>query len=402
MLKHLVLAGLLVPSLAAQEKVELTDGRVLQGRVMYADDERVVVRVKSRDKELDANDVRKLDTFRASQRTLFARASSVSRLNVARNLELAKFARARKLEGEAQVYFWRVVLAEPNNVEANEALGHSLRNDQWTIEHDRRKYRGLAKLRAATKAWKHAFELSTAHFDLRSNMPLEDVVEAAIDLERFYHEFYDLWQEELGLYECTERMKVFIHADSKSFPEGRGGPVSYFDPDPNTLRINASVAYERYVIAHECSHQLFFNATQLDAAFSADFPAWLDEGLADYVAASVVRRPAKLDLEPGYPHLDFLAAFVNAKKPLSISRVLSLGVDDFHNNTRTYLMYAQSYALVYWGLHSKGGGHRDAFLDYVRLCISGKSSPTTFKKALSVDRKFEDRWLAYAREVLGG
>ena len=121
-----------------------------------------------------------------------------------------------------------------------------------------------------------------------------------------------------------------------------------------------------------------------------------------YIGASVVRRPATLDLDPGFPNLNHFASYVNAKKPLSVSRVLSLEINDFHNNTRTYLMYAQSYALVHWGLHANGGRHRDAFLDYVRLCISGKSSPTTFKKALGVDRKFEERWKIYAHQVLGG
>jgi len=397
----LVAAVLLAAPLGAQEKVELTDGRVLEGRVMYADAERVVVRIDGRDRELDADEVLALDTIRASQRVLFAREASVAPQDVTGNLELAKYARARGLDGEASVFFWRVVLADPQNVEAHEALGHDEHRDRWTIEHDRHRYRGLDDLREATADWKHAFELRTAHFDLRTNLPLEQAVEVAIDLERFYNEFYELWQEDLGLYECTERMNVFVHADSRSFPEGRGGSASYFDPGPNTLRINASVDYRRDVLAHECSHQLFYNATRLDRAFSADFPAWLDEGLAEYVAASVVRRPQPLALDRGYPHLNHLATFTGAEDPLSLARVLSLTTNDFHNHTHTNLMYAQSYALVHYGLHADGRAVREAFLDYVRQCIDGKSSPTRFKDTLDVDRDFEEQWLDYAREVLG-
>lgn len=397
----LALFALFPSGARGQDVVRLHDGTTLTGRVMYADRERVVLRDERRDRELDAAEVAELDTIRTRVQRLLKRAAAVGPSDPRRNQDLALFARSVGLEGEAAVFHWRTVLADPTNAQAHAALGHVEARDYWRIDHDRRRYRGLADLREATAEWKHAFELSTAHFELRTNLPLEQAVEIAIDLERFYEEFYSLWQEALGLYECTERMQVHAHADSKSFPEGRGGSASYFDPGPNTLFLNASVQYRREVLSHEGSHQLFYNATRLDPAFSADFPAWLDEGIAEYLAAATVQPPAPFALVPGTTNLDHYASFINADRPLSLSRVLSLQLNDFHNNTKTYLMYAQSFALVHYCLHGEGGTLREPFLAYVRACIDGRSSPTAFKKVLEVDRYFEERWLEFAHFEVG-
>lgn len=393
----LVLASAFGAPLRAQDVVELDDGSTLEGRVLYVDDERVVLREKRRDREIPAERVTALRTIHESLRELLTRAEGVPRSSVGANLELAQFARSRGLAGEAGVFYWRALLADPTCAPAHEGLGHKRRGDRWAMEHDKRTYTDLEKLREAAREWRHSFVLSTAHFELRTNVELEEAVSTAIDMERFYLALYDLFATELGLYECTEVMYAQVHADQKSYPEPSSGAWAYFSQGPNVLFLNASQGLQRDMLVHECTHQIFHNVTELDRSFSGDMPAWLDEGLAEYIAASTFRPPQPLAFDPGFPNLNHFARHGTAKKPLSLSRVLALQTGDFVGNSRAFEMYAQSYTLVHWGLHADDGAHREAFFQCMRDTFQGRSSPSQIKKSLDLGKDFEETWQEYAR-----
>ena len=382
----------------AQDLVTLADGRALEGRVVLATEDELVVRAGGRDERVARSEVRELVWIPGSLAELFERAAQVPADALAATLELARFAEARALPGEARIFYWRALLLDPENPEARAGLGHERRGKRWSVEHDGRSYDSLEELFEATAAWKHAWRFPLAHFELATNLPLERALEAALDLEHFYLEFYRVFGADFELYECTHPMEVEIHADARSFPENAGGGRAYFWPEPNTLFVDASGGLERYALAHECTHQLLYTATQLEARRSGALPSWLDEGLAEYVAASTVLPPEPLALVPGFPHRGHFARFANSERPLSLARVLALQAPDFTGNSRRLEMYAQAYALVHWCLHADGGDHRAALFAWMREAFAGKSSPSTFKKDLGLERDFEELWLAYARD----
>lgn len=378
-----------------QDKLVLEDGEVREGRVVFVGPSSVVLRESGKDREFERSQVSEIDWLRGRQTTLFERARALPEDSLQANLDLARFALANQLPGEARAFFWRVLFLDPENVEAHEGLRHEQRGGHWKIKHDRKKY-DFADFSEVVREWKHAFELETTHYQLKTNLPLNEAVQVALDLERLYLAFYAAFGDDLALFECTAPMSVSIHADSKSFPESLGGGRAYFSQLPNVLFVDASLGLLRYELAHELTHQLLYTATELESKRSGALPAWLDEGFAEYVAASTVAAPEPIALELGFPNRQHFGSHGSASKPLSLSRTLGLQTPDFTAHTRASEMYAQSYTLVHWCLHADGGAHREDFFAYLRGAFEGRSSPTRFKKDMQLPRDFEERWQAYS------
>ena len=232
---------------------------------------------------------------------------------------------------------------------------------------------------------------------LKRHHDVSHTVAAEFDLERAVAPIVP-FGDDLELYECTAPMEVNVHADAKSFPESPAPGRAYFSELPNTLFVDASRGLLRYLLVHEATHQLLYTATELEADRSGDLPDWLNEGFAEYVAASTTQPPEPLLIEAGFPHNDYFTMHGRSDRPLSLSRTLALKNEDFIANSRSLEMYAQSYTLVHWCLHADAGAHREAMFAFLRDTFRGRSSPSRFKKELGLGRDFEEAWQRYALE----
>jgi hypothetical protein len=300
------------------------------------------------------------------------------------------------------VFWWRLVLLDPEREDARRALGHEKRGGGWGLPLDRRKVDEARRFELA-KDWGTAWELASFHYRLKTNLPLAVGLDALLDLERLYRAFYALFGAELGLYDVTRPLAVHLHADQASYPETANEWGSY-DTGEDVVHVNARAGLDYPTLAHELTHQLLYDtAFRERGAGSGTLPAWLDEGLADYVAGSVERAPGVV-FEPGRPRDDHFRVQARAKRPLDLTRVLALSSGDYFASSDRTLKYAQSYTLVHFLLHGSEGRHRAGFLEFLRAVYAGKGSATDLKKALDVEwRTLEKDWLAYVeRRASGG
>jgi hypothetical protein len=385
---------------AARDVVVLTDGRELEGDVVFEDEEVVVLREKSRDTRIEKAKVQEVRSKARDLREVLESALAVDPTNVGGNAQLATLCASKGLPRMASLFWWRVLAADADHAEANEALGHQQRGDKWVIPH-RGKHYPLAKRREQAADWGEGWELRTTHYELRSNQPLEIAIESALDFERLYQAFFAVFGADLELYEVLLPMHAEVHSDSKSYPQ-RGGEAGYFAPSTNVLQVDASQSSWRSTMAHEATHQLLHNTAVLERTYGGSIPGWLNEAFAEYVEGSVHGEIGRLAIEPGRAVRIHFATHAEAKKPLTLARVLGLAPDDFEANTQSFLMYAQSYSLLYYCMHGEDGRRRDAFLEFVRAAYQGKASPTTFKKLLDVkEKRWEQAWHEFAASMAG-
>lgn len=384
-----------------QDTVELEGGKKLEGRVVYEDDDVLVLRRGSRDREIELADVVAVDSVARKLDRFLAVAEAVGANDVEGNLALAAQASAVGLEAEARLFWWRVLELAPDHADANRRLGHVRRGSRWLVPDGGRRW-PLDQLLERRADWGEAWELETTHYVLRTNLDLGTAVAAALELERFYRTFFSTFARPLRLYEVEEPMDVHVHADAASYPES-GNEGGYFAPAENIARVDASRGLHVGTLIHEATHQLIHNTAERERTYSGSIPGWLDEGLAEYMEASIRGSVGETTVEVGAVNRAHFRAQAMAGKPYDLARVIQFDAGDFSASTRRSLKYAQAYSLVHYCLRGEDGAYREGFLAFVRGAYRGKSSSTHFKKALGIrgEKGFDEGWSRYARS-LGG
>jgi hypothetical protein len=384
------------------DTVELEGGVKLAGRVVFEDQDELVLRVGSNERTFPRKKVVRFDSRFADLRALHKRWRELQETDLPGTLALAKRCREQKFEEQAQLLAWYVLSYSPSDAAAHEFLGHEHLREGWIVVDGSRRW-NYDKLLELRKDWKDAWELASEHYRVRSNLPLHDAVTAVLDMECAYEAFYQLLGRPLHFRELVDPLQAQVHADAKSFPETVGDARSYFDRAGHVLLVNASGGFDRGSVFHEATHQLLDANMQSTRAARGDVPGWLNEGLAEYMRASM-SGPAGRGL-PDAGQLD-LARFqehAQAAGAYDLARVLNFGADDFAGSAKTSLKYSQSYTLVCWGLYGEGGQLRERFFDYLREACKGHSSSTAFKDALKLDeRAIEKSWTEFVRAKAAG
>lgn len=384
-----------------EDRVLLNDGREVRGHVVYEDDTRVIVRVGSREKELERGEVEGVDSVVRSLDVVLSRLERVTENDTASLLDLARYARDHKLPGESRLFAWAVLAFDPSDAGAHELLGHRLRGETWHVRTSGRSYR-FEDLHELRTGWGHAWEFETTHYVVRTDLELPDAVRIALDLERTYRDLYKMLAPELTLRDVLVPLRAQVHAEEVAFPESAGNRRSYFYPLEETLFVNASGGYEPHALVHEAVHQFLWGTGQRQSSGVAVLPSWVDEGLAEYYAAGISGVPGRLSVSAGavFPH--HFREHREAPKPYKLGRILALDVGDFSASSNLNLKYAQAYTLVHYLMHGGGPELRTGFFDYLRSCWKGKASSTHFKKAVGVkERELQERWTAYVADHRG-
>lgn len=410
-LAALVFAGALAlaPSAALVQDDESPDeivpvkGKAQQGRVVYQDDEVVILRQKSKLKEFERAEVASVrsvvsDLARVLDALAGARQDDVDAL-----LAVAGQAEEAGLHHEARLIRMRVLLLDPQHAAANEALGNKERSKTgWEIKLGK-KWVPTSELREKPESWEDRWELRTLHFHVASDLQLWDAIEAAFDLERIVREFYDLLVPELRLHDVTELMEVQVHADAGAYPEPTGKRSGHFDPSDRKLFVLAQDEPARPTLAHEAVHQLFHMTTVRSQKGRGKVPSWLDEGLAEYMKANVVAGEGALRFDRNQTHRGHFSGHAASEKQFTLNRMLTMEAGDFLASTHNDAKYGQAYSLVHFLLHGADGSHRPVFFEFVRRCYEGKASMTEFKDVLEDDKRdlddFEAAWHAYAKDM---
>lgn len=391
----LALAAVLFAALGDErDRVVLASGKELRGRILRVDEQELVLRRSGRDQEFTRKEVASFESVGAALDALLLEARPARLARKEELPALAERARAAGLEGEAANLWWHLLLLEPEARAAHEALGHKLRGGRHVVPLDGRAV-DLAQRIELAKDWGSAWRFTSLHYELTTNLPLARALELGLDLERFYRAFFALFGAELGLYEVCTPMKIHVHADRASYPETAGENGRY-EPEIDTVVVDASQGFKLATLMHEATHQLLFVTAFKERGGHGEIPPWLNEGLAEYVATSVLGAPP-LVLEPGTPALHHFHAHAESKTAHDLTRVLSFSTTDYQTSDDPALKYAQSYTLVHFLLHGEDGRHRAGFFAYLRLVYAGRGSSSDLKKCLDVDwKKLERAWSEYA------
>ena len=400
----LLLAGLLLSARpgAREDLVVLSSGKELRGRVVYEDERRLVLRQGARDTAIERRDVQRCDSALARLRELLANAAR-HELDLQRCELLAEQAGDAGLEGEQKNFLWRMLRLDPAHDAAHRALGHRpdlAHPGRWLVPLDTRRVDYEQRFEDAAR-WDTAWELEGYHYRLRSNLGLEVNLDALLGLERLYLAFYQLFGAELGLYEVCRPMNVALHADAASYPPS-GSPYGHYEPLTDTIHMQAAGGLAWPTLAHEAVHQLLYDTAFRERNRSGALPAWLDEGLAEYVAAGVGEPAATLTFEAGRPARRHFETHARARPPMELEELLGLQVEDFDARAERDLKYAQSYTLVHYLLHGDEGRWRAGFLEYLRSVYETKGArPDLLEHYSGQRRKLEKGWTAYAHAQAG-
>jgi hypothetical protein len=383
------------------DTVELEGGSKLQGRVVFEDQDEIVLRVGTNERSLQRKKVVRFDSRFAELRALHQRWRELEESDLAGTLALARDCRARQFEGEAQILAWYVLSFAPRDAAAHEFLGHEKHGEGWLVADGARRW-PFEKLLELRREWKDAWEFESEHYRVRSNLPLHDALLALLDMECAYEAFFELLGRPLRFRELVEPLSAQVHADLKSFPQTAGDARSYFEPTGHVLFVNASGGFERGAVVHEATHQLLDACIRSTRAARGDVPGWLDEGLAEYLRAATSGPPGRALPVAGQFDPARFQEQARAKEPYDLNRVLNFASDDFFGSVKSSLKYSESYTLVCWCLHGEQGQLRERFFGYLRQACQGHSSSTAFKDELKLDeRAIEKSWIAFVHAQAG-
>lgn len=389
---------------AELDALTLVDGKILTGQVVYSDDVIVVLRNRSREREFTRDQVEDIDSRVANLAQLLERlddGGSLARQAPESLLELANFAEHSRLPGEARLLRLLALIADPLHEPANDSLDNKLRKKKWTTRRGR-DWVKTAELSEAGNSWKDRWTLDTAHYQVSSNLPLDEAIAAAFDLERLYAAFFRLLGSEVGLREPREVFLVQLHADEKSFPEPGSGRKGSFDLGDRIAYVKATTRPWHYQLAHEGTRQLLYITTQRAVNGKGDVPRWLDAGLSEAFATGMSGRPGQRVFDPWSVDKQRYVTHAMSKDPYDLSRVLVFNDNDMDTVQLQSLRYSQCYTLVSYLMQGDAREYNQAFFDYLRVTWEGKASPSIFEDIMGLDTdELQEYWQTAVRRIAG-
>lgn len=260
---------------------------------------------------------------------------------------------------------------------------------------------------------KRPWLITTAHFEIAANVPLEEVISFGQRLEALHELFWvllpDLYDpksvpivqrardpmRQAGL--TTKRHQVWYFASKDEYVEYfrksyridvegtlgyamppsearsyRQKPRSYFYRPPPDDAIAATET-----LFHEASHQLVFESGPSNAFTSNLGQFWVWEGLGTYF--ETLRPMADGSYQFGGfvgPRLAKARAdLVDADGFVDLTALLAMGRAHFQAAEVASDHYAEGMALVVFLLHGQGGRYREGFLEYLAEAYRGRFRP---------------------------
>ena len=385
------------------DRIVLTGGKEVKGRVLWVDDEVVVVRSGGkREKEYERAKVAEIHSVEGSLNEFLDRVDAIEDPDdMAALAELATFCTENGLPGEARLVHLFMLTRDAENALAWEALGGREGKRGWELKDDKR-WRSLDDFREHRSEWKNAMELETTHFWLRSDLPLERNIRILVTLEEMYRAYYETMTKNLRLYPFDERPEVHVTKNRKDYLKPPVEQDAWFAPATNTLFVCAEgEGADLPLVVGQFAQGMLLNSFRNTLKRDGQIAPWVTRGLGEWFAGAAVETPlrAKLDLERTSDALFRLHA--EADEPLPISRILSMTYMELQSPGGE-LGSAQAYTLLYFLARGDDQRHREGLLEYVMGSYRGQSSVTHLEKALGGDLDaIEERWNAFVKEKAG-
>ncbi len=363
-----------------RDTVTLTRGSAVEGRVLRVEADAVRVQVGSRVRTIPRDRIQSIDSVAQHHRQLLTALRRTDQASAAQLLELVEQCDTGRLEHEARLLCYRILLLDPDHPEANERLGHRDTGNGWRLPVAGR-WLPLAVVEERRMRWNDAWQLRSEHFEVRCDRGLATTIRVLFELEYFYAGFYELWQRELELDELLTPATCYVYGDREQFPSASNNVGAWFSQSENVLYTWMQGDGRPFALFHEATHAVLYNLAGGSRSGRGRLPPWLDEALAEHMETVIVPvRPGIATLRPDRVHRGHLALVAESRDPYSLQRVLNFNSSDYGASSKQRLKYAQSYALFHHMLTGAGGTYRDRFTQYLRDALAGRGQASTFKR----------------------
>lgn len=388
------------PAAAVPDQIHMKGGRTLSGRIVSETRDMLRIRSGRGEVEVERADVTSVRSLEHSLADFIHRWDQMRRDDPVAIAELARFCTSRGLAGEAHNLWLRILIADPNNEEAATAIGARRFEGGWHVQSDKQWIK-LADYLAPKAQWRRAVDLRTGHFLVRTDLALERVLDAAVQLERHYLRFYDFLGPELNLYVFDEVPVVNVYARVGDYPAPPiAGEGSWFAPSNNELHVMASETIDMRLITRDVTEMLLFNAFRRSSGRNGEIMPWAEHGIAEYFAATHGAKPGDAWAPLDTPSYVLFTQRAHDQKPPTLTQLLNTARPEFRSGPDGERRSASAYTFVHYLLNADGGEHRESFFRYLREAWLGRGGRMLVYQTLGMKpADLEKHWNDYVETM---
>jgi hypothetical protein len=389
------------------DQLHLSDGQTLSGRIIGETATGYRIRVGQGELTVARADVVSVRSIEHSLAEFIQRWDAASRTDPAALADLARFCAARGLSGEARTLWLRILLIDMNAAqaaqsglatEAARAIGAVPYGDTWQL-YTGQGWLPLAIFFAAKPDWRDAVDLQTAHFVLRTDLALERVLDATVQLERHYLRFYGALGPELGLCVFAEVPQVNVYANARNYPYPPiMGEESWFAWGINQLHVLARDPLDVREIVRDLTAMMLYNALRQSSGHNGEMQPWVQRGISIYFAATTGQKVGDPWAPLGTPSQALFDQQANDPNPLPIYRLLNTSLSDFRSGPDGSRRSVYAYTLVDYLLNGDDGAHREAFFSYIRQGWLGAGGMGLLYQTVGMEQmQLQNRWYGFVQ-----
>ncbi|QDT66021.1 DUF1570 domain-containing protein [Calycomorphotria hydatis] len=276
--------------------------------------------------------------------------------------------------------------------------------------------------------FRNAWVVESEHFVIKTNCSLERGVEISRALESFHDAFYQIFA---GFYDSPAEMKkLFIASKGPRIDSHRYEVHLYRTKEEYVSRLQAKmpqiaitnglylpddrIAYffhneenstDLSTVFHEATHQLMYEAQNIDRQIATRAHFWIVEGIACYMESFELNDGV---VSLGNPnHTRFRAARYRmdvTKYYVPLAQFASMGLEGFQAAPNISMNYTQAAGLSHFFMHYDGGRYRDELIEHLSQIYQGDNRRRTPVQNMAVlsgqsyDR-LDEQYRAYIKSL---
>ncbi|WP_397571439.1 hypothetical protein [Schlesneria sp. T3-172] len=251
-----------------------------------------------------------------------------------------------------------------------------------------------------------AWEIRTDHYQIKTNVSLEQGVAMGKALEDFYGVFHETFA---GFFHTPEQLQKVFDGTAKSVRVDKPYTVHFYrtreeylnrlrkffpsiDQTNGVYMTSDKVAHFYHdpmndnegTLFHEATHQLFFESNNVNRTISERSHFWIIEGIACYMESFRSRNGSFSLGDPKY--IRFVGARHNLLEKgyyVPLREFSSYGMQDFQSSVDLAKNYTQAAGLARFFMHYDNGRYREAIVKHLSQLYS--SDERTRTRASSLD-----------------
>lgn len=382
------------------DMIRLADGHTLTGRIISETKDELRIRVGRGAVEVARRDVIEVRSIERSLADFIRRWDEMPRTDRAALAELVRFCESRGLFGEARNLWLRILILDPHSREAAQALGATPYGDSWQLNTGR-SWMPLSNYLAAKPRWTNAVDLTTAHFLVHTDLALDKILDATVQLERHYLRFYAMLGPELGLYVFAEVPEVNVYSNSQNYPAPpQMGEESWFAFGANQLHVLVHEPLDLFMLQRDVTEMLLYNAFRQSSGHNGEIQPWAARGLAEYFAATAGKKVGDPWAPLGTPSQLLFDRELQDPNPLPLYRLMNTARSEFRSGPDGERRSVYAYTFMHFLLNGNANTYREGFFEYLRKAWLGAGGAGLLYQTLGIPQdKLEARWYQHVQAV---